>query len=182
MWIKPMRFSSSYIYWCFSCTLEKTGKLALLMLLIPVFLLCCQYIYMQPEIIRLHEDNETLHQQLMKPLPVLANDRVLLQNTLNETEYQQVKSLFDIFQQNHLQVDGSHYRFSTEEKTHKRKLSLDIPLQGSWAGLRYSLSHMRHSLVFNVDRLSVTRTNPDSDRVQINLQLTLTLTSRLEPS
>ncbi len=152
------------------------------MLLLPVVLLCYQHSYLFPDITRLQNDNDALRQQLMKPLPVLANDSVLLQNTLNETEYQQVKSLFDIFQQNHLQVDGSHYRFSTEEKTRKRKLSLDIPLQGPWAGLRYSLSKMRHSLVFNVDRLSVTRADPDNSRVQINLQLTLMLTSRLEPS
>lgn len=177
-----MRLSSSYINWCFSCVLEKTGKKALLILLLPVLLLCYQHIYMLPDITRLQGNNEKLHRQLMKPLPVLANDSVLLQNTLNETEYQQVKSLFDIFQQNHLQVNGSHYRFSTEEKTRQRKLSLDIPLQGQWAGLQHSLSKMRHSLIFNVDRLTVTRTNPNSDRVQINLQLTLTLTSRLEPS
>jgi hypothetical protein len=177
-----MRLSLSNIQWRLSCLLEKTGKKTLFALLVPVALLCYQHIYMLPDITRLRNDNSLLQQQLKKPLPVLANDKVQLQNALNETEYQQVKTLFDILQQNDLQVDGSHYQFSKEDKTRQRKLALDIPLQGKWAGLTHSLSKMRSSLIFNVDRVSVTRANPDGEHLQINLQLTLTLTSRLEPS
>lgn len=177
-----MRLSLSYIQWGLSCLLEKTGKKTLVVLLVPVALLGYQQIYMQPDITRLRDDNRTLQHQLKKPLPVFANDKVQLQNALNETEYQQVKTLFDILQQNNLQVEGSHYQFSTEEKTRQRKLSLDIPLQGKWAGLTQSLSKLRNSLIFNVDKLSVTRANPDDERLQFTLQLTLTLTSRLEPS
>lgn len=177
-----MRLSLSNIHWRLSCLLEKTGKKTLFALLVPVALLCYQHIYILPDITRLRDDNSLLQQQLKKPLPVLANDKVQLQNALNETEYQQVKTLFDILQQNDLQVDGSHYQFSKEDKTRQRKLSLDIPLQGKWAGLTRSLSKMRSNLIFNVDRVSVTRANPDGEHLQINLQLTLTLTSRLEPS
>lgn len=177
-----MRLSSSYLRWCLSCILEKTGKKALLVLLFPAVLIGYQQIYMLPDITQLHEDNAILRQQLTKPLPVFANGGAQLQHTLNETEYQQVKSLFDIFQQNHLQVDGSHYQFSTDQKTRQRKLILDIPLRGGWADLTHSLSQMNRTLVYTLDRLSTKRANPESGRVQINLQLTIDLTSHLEPS
>lgn len=174
-----------YLRWCLACAIEKTGRKTLLAALFPIILAGYWQAYLTPENNQLIADNAGLRQQLNKPLTVFPqreNNALTLQRTLNDTEYQQVKTLFDIFQQNHLQVDGSHYQFNKKGKNQQRALALTIPLQGEWINLTRSLNTMSKSLIFSVDRLSISRASPDSAHLQINLQLTLNLASRLEPS
>ncbi|WLI78766.1 hypothetical protein Q5705_09585 [Kosakonia sp. H02] len=177
--------SLPYLRWSLACVIEKTGKKTLLAALFPLVLAGYWQIYLTPENKQLSVENAALRLQLDKPLamfPQSQNNAVSLQRALNDTEYQQVKAVFDIFQQNHLQVDGSHYQFGKKEKTRQRALMLTIPLQGEWINLTRSLNTMSKSLIFNVDRLSISRANPESAHLQISLQLTLNLASGLEPS
>ena len=177
--------SLPYLRWRFACAVQKTGKKTLLSALIPVVLAGCWQFYLIPENTKLTAANTSLRHQLNKSLPLLAdskNSTAPLQRALNDTEYEQVKTLFDIFQQNHLQVDGSHYQFGKQEKTRQRALSLTIPLQGEWMNLTRSLNMMSKKLTFSINRLSISRASPEKAHLQINLQLTLNLASRVEPS
>ncbi|QNQ19252.1 hypothetical protein HF650_05530 [Kosakonia sp. SMBL-WEM22] len=180
-----MRFflSLPYLRWSLASLIEKTGRMPLLAALFPLLIVGYWQCALAPENRQLLGENAQLELQLDKPLaisPQLKNSAVALQRTLNDTEYQQVKAVFDIFQQNHLQVDGSRYQFGKNGKEHQRALALTIPLQGEWNNLTRSLITMSKSLIFHVDRLAISRASPESAHLLITLQLTLSLASGLE--
>lgn len=180
-----MRFSLSlpWLRWSLASLVEKTGRVPLLAALVPLLMVGYWQCALAPENRLLLSENAQLELQLDKPLalsPQPDNSAALLQRTLNDTEYQQVKAVFDIFQQNHLQVDGSRYQFGKNGKGRQRALALTIPLQGEWKNLTRSLITMSKSLIFHVDRLAISRASPESGHLLITLQLTLSLASGLE--
>jgi len=180
-----MRFSLSlpYLRWSLASLVEKTGRAPLLAALLPLLIVAYWQCVLAPENRKLVSENAQLELQLDKPLGLAHrpdNSAAILQRTLNDTEYQQVKAVFDIFQQNHLQVDGSRYQFGNNAKGRQRALALTIPLQGEWKNLTRSLIAMSKSLIFHVDKLAISRASPESGHLLITLQLTLSLASGLE--
>lgn len=175
--------SLPYLRWLLAALVEKTGRAPLMAAILPLLMVAYWQFALAPENRRLAFENAQLEMQLDKPLalaPQPANSTAALQRTLNDTEYQQVKAVFDIFQQNHLQVDGSRYQFGKSGKSRQRALALTIPLQGEWNNLTRSLITMSKSLIFHVDRLAISRASPESAHLLITLQLTLSLASGLE--
>lgn len=157
------------------CTrlIAKTGIWPLAMTIVPLLLVIGWQGWLVPQNKYLKQELITMEQKLKAPLPAIANDEPSLESSLSITEYQQVKMLFAIFSEYHLQAKSSHYYFSSAEETTGKTLKLSVPLQGDWPSLAKAIKKISQALPVTVDRVSAKRKQEDDTALSLTLQLTL---------
>lgn len=159
--------------WFLAVLLEKTGKWPLLALLIPVFLAIYRWQILLPQTRLLDDEIFIMQQQLNTPLPLHNESQEELTETLTITEYQQVKTLFEILGQHQIYIESGNYHFSTEMNNADQPLQLTIPLRGEWLALVNAMSDISRTLPVTIKSLHVNRATPEEKSLTMTLQLTL---------
>ncbi|CAI1510242.1 hypothetical protein [Serratia ficaria] len=159
--------------WKIACLIEKTGRAPLLACLIPIFLAGYWVVILQPQEIELKQSLSDVQHKLLVPAPLIPNELHIQDDKLSITEYQQVKMLFDIFHQYHLKIDSGSYQLKSTENNSPGAMTLTIPLNGTWMSLARALRDINRALPLEVERLHISRSQPDTDLLSIKLQLIL---------
>ncbi|AFI89652.1 hypothetical protein EXT68_02825 [Pectobacterium parmentieri] len=159
--------------WKWEILREKTGRGPLYVSLVPLVLAFYWGIVLQPQIQQRQASLDEMQQQLRVPLPLLDNSTSELTTELSVTEYQQIKILFDIFNQYHLQIESGNYRFTPAEENKSGSLTLTIPLRGEWQSLAQALRDISRALPVEMEMLHISRPQPGVNLLSISLQLRL---------
>ncbi|HFK7188293.1 hypothetical protein [Serratia odorifera] len=161
------------IHWYFAWLLERAGVWPLVSCLLPIILVLYWGMITQVQNTQLQVNIATMQQQLSEPLPLQVGSEQELATALSVTEYQQVKTLFDIFSKYQVQVESGNYHFTAAEDDKEKALKLSIPLRGEWLPLAQALQDIARVLPVEVESMGVSRTRPDTGQLTITLQLIL---------
>lgn len=164
------RFERERLRWMMSEVLAKTGRRALYTCCIPLVLALWWGVGVGPENNRLQQEMSRMRKQLEIPLPVVATGG---KKGLNQTQYQQLKVLFDILRKHQLQVAEGNYRFLTHSTDAQAALRLNIPLSGQWLPIAQALNELGSALPVVVDSVTLRRDKPESTRIMAQLELSL---------
>lgn len=141
--------------------------------LIPILLAVYWGMVLQPQKVELKQSLSDVQHKLRVPAPLVPNELHLQDDKLSITEYQQVKMLFEIFHQYHLKIDSGSYQLKSTEDNTPGAMTLTIPLNGTWMSLARALRDINRALPLEVERLHISRPQPDTDLLSIKLQLIL---------
>ncbi|HEI8868864.1 hypothetical protein [Serratia sp. AKBS12] len=161
------------VHWHSAWLLEKIGVWPLVSCLLPIVLALFWGLITQVQNTQLQVKIASMQQQLSEPLPLQVGSESQLAAALSVTEYQQVKTLFDILSKYHMQVESGNYHFTSAEEEKEKALRLSIPLRGRWLPLAQALQDIARVLPVEVESIGVSRTRPDTGQLSITLQLTL---------
>lgn len=168
-----LAISLALVRWHGTRLIAKTGTWPLALMAVPLLLAMGWLGWLAPQNTYLEQELTAMQLKLKAPLPVIANDEPSLQGTLSVTEYQQVKMLFAIFAEYHLQAKSSHYHFTSAGETSDKTLKLSVPLEGDWPSLTKASKKISQALPVTVDRITAKRKQADGTALSLTLQLTL---------
>jgi len=171
--MKLKYLSSAQLRWKWASCVEKSGRYTLLCCLLPVILATYWGGILHPQTEGLHHKITEMQKQLSIPLPLPEETKNTLTEKLSVTEYQQLRMLFDIFGRYHLQIESGNYNSAKVDNNETSALTLSIPLRGEWSALAQALRDISRALPIDVEKLTISRKQPDEQILTITLQLTL---------
>jgi hypothetical protein len=164
------RIRRDALRWQLATLTERTGKLPLLATLLPVGLLTFWLSGLVPETASKQETLEQMQAQLRVPLP-FSSQQPELQQQIDQSEYQQVRQIFDLLKSNGLRVEAS--RYDLERQGAQQTLRLDIPLQGEYLPLVETLEQLSRMLPLQIEQIALRRNDPMQNQLSATLQLRL---------
>ena len=164
------RIRREALRWQIAAIVERTGKLPLLATLLPVGLLTFWLSGLVPETASKQEALKEMQTQLRTPLP-FSSQQPELQQQIDQSEYQQVRQIFELLKSNGLLVEAS--RYSLEKQGAQQTLLLDIPLQGEYLPLVDTLEQLSRILPLQIEQIALRRNDPMQNPLSATLQLRL---------
>jgi hypothetical protein len=162
--------NSGLLHWRLAQLVERTGKVPLMLAMLPCCLLAFWLSVSMPQTSQQQQEVIMLRQQLHDTLP-LDQQQPALQNQLSLNQYQQVRLVFEQLQKNNLLVESSRYQL--EQQGENKILRLDIPLKGEYLPLVQALDTLSRTLPIYIDQLSMQRPTPATSQLKITLRLRL---------
>ncbi|MBE5254497.1 hypothetical protein [Mixta mediterraneensis] len=154
--------------WRAAQLVEQTGKLPLMLSILPLGLLGIWLGITSPQLVQQQAELATLQQQL-RPLPLLESP--VSGQKLSQNEHQQVSLIFELLDKPPLRVEASRYQVI--QQGDNAVLQLDIPLTGPYLPLMQALETLSRTLPLQIEQLTMQRPSPQADMLNVTLRLHL---------
>ncbi|VBB14474.1 hypothetical protein [Burkholderia stabilis] len=133
-------------------------------------------LYLQPDSARLDATRDALTKEfaaLPKPGAKAGEGGMTLKDVQQLRSREQAYSLFEILLQNGMERKHATYRREAEVKGKLRRLTINMAMSGSYAGLREAMRKIADQPMVRIESVSIERDKIDSPDVNVDLRVSL---------